>query len=923
VSIPHDGALARPSPWASPFVEVLQQLGTDAAQGLSPAEASRRLERYGPNHLQAERLVTFWSVAREEVTEPMILLLLAVGVLYGLWGEWRDALAIFVIIAGIVTIEVFNEYRAKAAIAALRHLAAPAASVVRAGQRESIAVTAVVPGDLVLLGPGERVPADVRLVEALGLRIDESGLTGESAPADKGVDPLPADTPLADRRNMAYAGSVVTAGRGQGVVIATGMDTELGRIAGLVSAAREPRTPLQLAMRQLAGWLLWLALGFSVLVPALGLLSGQDLRTMVLTGLTLAFATIPEELPILITVVLGLGALRLARRRAVVKRLRAAETLGSISTIATDKTGTITENRMVMVELWPAGNDAPVALARAAGDPGARRLLELGALANDAALSTEQALQPATPQRPVEQAPRPALRWAGDPTDVALLTAAENLGLDPLRLRAGGAVAEMTFDDRRRTMSVAYRRREHILVAAKGAPEAILAGAKRIWGPQGEQMLTAEARAQALAAAAEMAARGLRVLALAGEELPVGDGAGPTRVEHRLPASLDAEADGNLSFAGLVGLLDPPRPEATGALATLRTAGIRVLMLTGDHPATARAIAGQVGIDGGGILTGPELDALDEAGLRAAVDRVSVYARIAPEHKLRLVRALAERGEIVAVTGDGVNDAPALKEAAIGVAMGETGTDAAREAADMVLADDNLSTIAVAVREGRKLYENLRKAVRYYLAVKVALVATSLVAVLLRLPVPFAPVQIIVLELFMDLNASVAFTSEPAEGDVMARPPRNPKRPFMDRSMQLGILAGGASLGAAVLGAYLWALGRGAATAHAQTLAFATWMAGHVLLALQMRSERQPLVRAGLFSNPAMIFWGVAAVGLALIAPYVPVLGHALRLTPLRPEEWAVAVLLPLLATSWWEALKLVRWRRPATEQLEEVARAA
>jgi Ca2+-transporting ATPase len=588
---------------------------------------------------------------------------------------------------------------------------------------------------------------------------------------------------------------------------------------------------------------------------------------MLLTGLTLAFATIPEELPILITVVLGLGALHLSRRHAIVKRLRAAETLGSVSVIATDKTGTITENRMALSEVLLPGQAGALPISDAAAMAAGCGLLEIGVLANDA--------------RPADGADA----FVGDPTDIALLAAARAAGLDFAQLRGQGPIEEFTFDERRTLMSAVYRREGGLLVAVKGAPEAVLS------------RCTDGDHATALAAADDMAARGLRVLALASRMLPSDS------------SDLTAEAvEADLTFAGLVGLLDPPRAEVPEALRTLRGAGVRVLMLTGDHPTTAQAIAGEVGIDSDRTLIGREVEALDEAGLRRAVEEVSVYARIAPEHKLRLVRALQARGEVVAVTGDGVNDAPALKEAAIGVAMGETGTDVAKEAADMVLADDNFATIAVAVREGRKLFENLRKAVRFYLAAKVALVSSSLLAVLAHLPVPFSPIQIIVTELFMDLGASVSFTTEPSEGDVMARSPRDPRRPFMDGEMQFGIFAGGLSLCAAVLGAYLWATFRGVTTAHAQAVAFATWMIGHVILAFHMRSLRQPLLLR-LFSNSATLIWAGAAVGLVLVAAHVPALSQVLKVTPLVPREWLVAALAPVVATSWWEAWKLRVWR--------------
>jgi len=869
--------------YALPAEEVLAELGADAQDGLSKGEARARLERSGPNRLVAERRVTFWAVAREEFGEPMILLLLVVGVLYSLWGELQDALAIFAIIAGIVAVEIYNEYRAKAAIAALGRLAVPTAPAVRDGEPLAVPAEALVPGDVVLLRAGERVPADLRLLEVAGLRLDESGLTGESAPVAKGVAPVPAGMELADRRDMAYAGTLVVAGRGRGVVVATGMATELGRIAGLTRAAREPRTPLQVAMRQLSAWLVWLALGFSVLVPAIGFLFGQPLREMILTGLTLAFATIPEEMPILITVVLGLGAYRLSRRHAIVKRLRAAETLGSVSTIASDKTGTITENRMALARAYLARGFASA--DEVGASPVGRRLLEVGVLASDPALAA-----------PTQSAGE----GVGDPTELALLAAAETVGLDARFLRGDGPAADFTFDDRLRLATQVYRRGDGWLVATKGAPEAVIERCRYELDNQGVHPLDERGRAVVLAAAEAMAAQGLRVLGLARKTLPA---------ETPVDRLARGQAESDLTLVGLAGLLDQPRPEAPGAVAALREAGIRVLMLTGDLPATARAVARAVGLADEPVLSGRQIDAMGDEALERAVGEASVYARIAPEHKLRIVRALQEQGAVVAVTGDGINDAPALKQAAIGVAMGETGTDAAKEAAGMVLADDNFATIAVAVREGRVLFANLRKAVRYYLAAKLALVTTSFVAVLFRLPVPFAPIQIIVMELFMDLAASVAFTTEPPEGDVMRLPPRDPRRPFMDAGMRYGIFGGGLSLAVAVTAVYFWTWWRGGDTRQAQTMAFAAWIVGHLVLAAHMRSERQPLLRLGLFSNRAMVVWAVAALATLAIAVYLPPAQGVLRTSPMGAVDWLAVVAAAVVAPVWMEVRKALAWR--------------
>lgn len=865
--------------------EIVGALATDPARGLSQAEAASRLEQSGPNQLRPARAEPWWEEALESIREPLQLLLLAIGVVYFLIGEIEDAITIVIVIVAVTSVEVFNELRAKRAVAALSSLGAPAATVIRDGVAAKVPASELVAGDLIVLVPGDRVPADIRLLDSAALRADESSLTGESMPVAKDAGALlSGDTELGDRATMVHAGTLITAGKAKGVVVATAQATELGRIAGLTEEARELPTPLQRAMRQLSGWLVWAALGISVLVPVLGvLLAGLSVEDMLLTGLTLAFATIPEELPILITIVLGIGSFKLARRGAIVKRLQAAETLGSVSVVATDKTGTLTENRMRVAEVFVEGELAAPDVALRA--PTGRRLFEMAVLASDAQTTRSNG----------------HVEFIGDPTETALLAAAEvaGLGVDDIRARFR-ILEERPFDDDRKRMSVVAEALTgpdgDRVLAVKGAPESVLAECVGLSHGRPDDGLQA-GRDAIQARADELAARGLRVLAVAERTL------GPEEPSDR-PA---ADAETGLTFLGLVGLEDPPRPEAATAVASLKAAGIRVLMLTGDHPTTAAAIAERVGIDGGQAIRGRDLDGLTETDLTKAANEHSVFARITPEHKLRIVRALQAEGEVVAVTGDGVNDAPALREAAIGVAMGQKGTDVAREAADVVLADDNLATITAAVEAGRTLYANLRKAVRFYLAVKVALVSASLAAVLLRLPVPFEPVQIILMELFMDIGASMTFVTEPPEEDVMARPPRDARLPFMDRSMQFGIVAGGLSLSAAVLFAYLIATAQGLGQVQAQTAAFAAWMLGHVVLAAHMRTERASIVRS-LLSNRAFLVWAAAAVLIVVVGLALPFLQQRLHLEPLPVSVWLVVVGAALVLPSWWEPWK--RWRR-------------
>ena len=869
--------------YSQPIEEVEADLHTHLTNGLTTSEVTVRARQYGPNELTRPKAEPWWEEVVESLTEPLVLLLLAVAGLYAVLGSLGDALTILVVILLVAAVEVVNESRAKRAIVSLRTLAAPIAPVIRDGELREIPTADLVPGDLVLLRPGERVPADLRLVETGGLGVDEASLTGESVPVAKQADVVLApETELADRRNLAFAGTLITSGRGRGIVVATGPATELGQIARLAETAREPRTPLQVYLRQLAGWLLWLAVGFSILIPLLAIVvAGRPFQESLLTGLTLAFATIPEELPILVTIVLGLGSYRLAQRHAIVKRLRAAETLGSVSVVGTDKTGTLTENRLVVVEFETS--DGTQRLPLTATTPTLRRLFEIAILANDAQVVNEAGNR----------------TFLGDPTEVALLVAATDAGLSVDAVRAAAPiVAEIPFEHVRRRMSVIYLRDGAPWLALKGAPEAVLALCSQIFVDGKAEPLDATRQARLLAAAEQLAARGLRVLATA---------------ERRLAAdeATNVTSEIALTFVGFLALEDPPRPEVPAAIATLQGAGVRVLMLTGDHPATAKAIADRVGIAARQVIVGRELETMSDADLRRALESVSVFARISPEHKLRIVQVLEDEGKVVAVTGDGVNDAPALRAATIGIAMGQIGTDVAREASDLVLADDNFATVVVAVRDGRTLFANLSKAVRYYLAAKVALIGASLVAVLARLAVPFVPVQIIVMELFMDLGASTTFVAEPPESNVMDQPPRNPHHPFLDRAMRIGIFGGGASLAAAVLVAYFWTLGHGYGLVAAQTAAFATWLIGHLVLAAHMRAERTSLFQLGLASNRNFLVWTVAVLALLGLGMTVPFVATRLHLTTLPPATWLVCVVAAVVFPSWWEIEKW--WARRHT----------
>ena len=789
---------------------------TEEARGLNPEEAQARLARFGPNRLFTPAPVRFWAIASEEIREPMILLLLVVGVFYGLWGGLGDALTIFVVILLLVAAEVGNEFRAKRAIAALERIAAPRARVRRAGRVVTVDTETVVPGDVLILVPGTRFAADASLISAINLSVDEAALTGESLPAEKAVG------------DVVYAGTVVVAGEGEAEVTATGAGTRLGQMAAQLGTVKPPKTPLQLAMKLLAGKLVWVAVFFSVAIPLIGIARGGDFREMILTGLSLAFATIPEELPIIITMVLGLGAFRLSRQNFLVKRLRAAETLGDATVILTDKTGTLTESRMQLAAVWPQ-EQQQMALAAALGT--------------------------VSPEVP-------------DALEQAVLERAKASGL---ALPQGEILCLRHPGDGRRSKAVLWRHPDGLRLHLTGAPEEVFPRCREVPVALREQLETETAQ-------------GRRVIAVATRRLDAQDANRP----------LD-ELEQDLELAGLVSFADPPRAGVKETLAQVASAGIRTLMVTGDHPATAAAIAREVGIAAGKVLTGEELDRLDDAALAQTVREVSVYARATPQHKHRLVVALQRNGEVVAVTGDGVNDALALKAADVGVAMGIKGTDVAKEAAQAVLADDNYATLARGVFEGRHFFDNLRKGVNYYLAVKVGLIAIFLLPVLAGLPLPFSPIQIILLELFMDLAASAGFVAEPAEADIARRQPRRAASALLDGAAVRTILFKGALLFAAVMAAYAWGNWRGLSPAAVQSCAFAAWMVGHVALAFISRSDRDWIVRHGLFANPVMNLWTVAAIGFLLLAIYLPPLREALRFAPVAPADLIVSAVLALL----------------------------
>jgi Ca2+-transporting ATPase len=853
--------------WHSvPVSDVEDRAGVRVDLGLSTSEARQRLARYGPNRLREEQRTPFWRDYVEEVCEPMLLLLLGTGVLYVLFGQLVEAGFVWAIVLAMAGIEVFTERRADDAIAALHAIAEPQALVRRDGQPVQVAASEVVPGDVMLLEAGRRIAADARLIDSHSLLLDESALTGESIGVDKSADVvLPAGVPLAERLNMAFAGTTVLRGRGTAVVTATGMRMELGRIAELAEQAEEGPTPLQQALSQLVRWLIWVAAGFSVGIPLIGWLTGQPLVEMFVTGFALFFASVPEELPVIITLIFAFGSYWLSRQGAVMRRHRAVEMLGVVSVIATDKTGTLTENRMQATKFWPAKNTT--------------RLLTVGVICNDVAVD--------------------GLTAAGDPLDRALVEAAQARGVDVDALRAAHSlVDEYSFDSARRRMSVTVRRGNRLWVAVKGAPESVLEICSTVLVGDAAKPLTKTRRAAVLKTLTD--GGGLRVVALAEKDSDA--------------ASLgQAEAEAGLTFLGLVGMEDPLRREVPEAIASCRAAGIRTVIVSGDHPATVGAVAGELGFPtSDGVLTGQDLETLGATGLREAVAQHSVFARTTPEQKLRIVRALTEEGHRVAATGDGINDAPALAAADVGIAMGQTGSDVARQAADMVLMDDSFATLERSIRQCRGLFANLEKGILYYLACKVALVACSLLAVLLTIPLPFLPMQIILMELLMDLAASAGFVAEPPEYDVMRRPPRDPRQPVLNRRMINAIFIAALGLFAAVAVAYLITWYGSHSAVRAQTVAFCTWLIGHVLMAMTLRSQ-EPLLRVGLMSNRVIAGWGLGVAIMLVLIAVVPAAQAFTRTTALHGLDWVLVIGAAATGTLWREVAKWIGARRRTT----------
>jgi len=878
--------------------ETLQRAGTHPETGLSEEEARRRLARHGPNRLPEQEGLSPLSLFIKQFTDLMVLVLLGAALVSALLGELLDAAAIFVIVLLNGVLGFLQEYRAEQSLAALKRLAAPTARVLRDGLERVVPAAELVPGDVVLLADGDRVPADGRLIAAHALAVDESLLTGESAPVMKDARAvLPTDTALADRNNMVFMGTAVARGHGVCVVTGTGMQTQIGQIAGMIQEAEPQATPLQQRLEQLGKVLVLASLAVVAIVFAAGVLRGFPVYRMFLTAVSLAVAAIPEGLPAVVTIALAVGVQRMLRRRAIIRRLPAVETLGCATVICSDKTGTLTRNEMTVTRLWLGGREIEVTgtgyvpkgefLSEGeridpSRDADLRLALRIAATCNHARLQR-------TPDGGGWQA-------LGDPTEAALVVAAAKAGIAPAR----GIVGEIPFDAERKRMSVLLQESGQLVLMTKGAPDVLLPRCDR-WRRDGRvEPLRAEDRRKILAAMEQMARQALRVLAVAYAERPAGP----------VPRQLDDSWEQQLVFAGLIGMIDPPRPEVRAALKKAREAGIRTIVITGDHRDTALAIARDLGVvrDASEVATGAEIDAWSPAQLDEAVRRVHVFARVAPEHKLRIVQTLRRQGEVVAMTGDGVNDAPALKEADIGVAMGITGTDVTRDAADMVLADDNYATIVAAIEEGRGIYDNIRRFIRYLLGCNVGEVITMFAAALAALPLPLTPLMILWVNLVTDGLPAIALGLTKPDDDIMRRPPRSPKEGVFSRGLHWKILGRGLLIAVGTLAVFVLPLRGSGDEVQARTLAFTALVVAQLVYAFQCQSEHHSVFEVGFLRNPNLVAAVATSLGMHVAVLYVPLLQQVFGVMPLDARGW----LLVLGFSAWFlgvEALLRVAGR--------------
>jgi len=891
--------------WHQKTVEdVFEELNT-SLKGIASEEAEKRLLEYGPNELKEKAKKTPFMMFLDQFRDFMILILIAAALISGFIGELSDTIAIIVIVVLNAVVGFIQEYRAEKAMAALKKMAAPLATVMRNSMPETIAASELVPGDMVMLEAGKIVPADMRVIEAANFKVEEAALTGESVPVEKNIKALHDEhLPMGDRKNIAYKGTFVTSGRGAGIIVATGMDTELGRIASMLQEEEEVKTPLQKRLASFGQKLAIAVLAICAIVLGIGIMRGEEPMLMLLTAISLAVAAIPEALPAVITISLALGAKKLIKQNALIRKLPAVETLGSVTYICSDKTGTLTLNKMTVEEIYVDGR-----IIKGPRDQGSKGSGE-PLLSPPLAKGRMGGVEPSNPRTP-EPMYFTALALSndaqmgadgtiiGDPTEIALYNVAREQGFEKKELEKKFArVAELPFDSDRKCMTTFHQWPDGKFISfTKGATDVLIDKSENILVTEGLMPVDIHVMHSMNE---RMAADGLRVLCIA------------MRTWDAMPADMSAGAvETGLTVLGLTGMMDPQREEAKEAVAMCKAAGIKPVMITGDHPITARVIAGRLGIiedDSNAIITGRELEKLSLEEFEERVEHIRVYARVAPEQKLKIVKALQDRGQFVAMTGDGVNDAPALKRADIGVAMGITGTDVSKEAAHMILLDDNFATIVKAVQEGRKIYDNIRKFIKYLLTTNSGEIWTLFLAPLVGLPIPLLPIHILWINLVTDGLPALALAAEPADGDVMSRPPRHPKESIFSHGLGAHAIWVGLLMGGIVLFVQSWSIRT--EHAHWQTMVFTVLcltQLGHVLA---IRSEKESLFKIGLFTNKYLLGAVILTFALQMATIYVPFLNPIFKTEPLTFSELMFTIVLSSVVFIAVEIEKLIKRKK-------------
>lgn len=885
--------------------ELTNLLATDTEKGLTDQEAAIRLTQYGPNKLRKGKRFSALTIFMAQFKSLIIWVLIGAAAISTALGEIVDGIAIIAIVILNAIIGFVQEYRAEKAAAALAHLAAPHCRVIRDGHSAVVAATEIVPGDILLLEGGDLVAADARLIESSVLRVNEAPLTGESQVVDKLTDTLPLETPLAEQQNMVFLGTSVTNGSGRAIVVNTGMETQLGRIAKLLETAESGETPLQRKLDKAGHFLLWACLGIVALIFSLGWLRGIAPFELFLSTVSLAVAAIPEGLPAVVTIALALGVQRMVLRNALVRHMAAVETLGCAEVICTDKTGTLTMGEMTARKLITAdsryritGEGYAIEGVFITGDtervpsedPQLSALLRAAAACNDAELTFAN-------DRSIV---------VGDTTEGALLVAAAKANITRQAIETEmPRLATLPFDSERKRMTIIRKQEEQPWAFVKGAPEVILSRCTLIRTEQGVKPLSEADRTRLLDANKLLAEEALRVLAIAERPLTNPGFEKGTAVS-------DNEIEKELIFLGLIGLQDPPRAEAKEAVAKCKRAGIKAVMITGDHPDTARAIGYELGILGKGdeILVGNELDRLDEEALRARIARVSVYARVTAEHKLRIVRAWKGRGKVVAMTGDGVNDAPAIKEASIGIAMGLTGTEVTKEAADIIITDDNFASIVAAVEEGRGIYDNIAKTLAYLLGSSTGELIVMLIAILLGWPLPLLPLYLLWINLVTDGFAALALSTDPIDRGVLNRPPRSSQAPLISRDLIKMTLFTGSLTASVTLGVFAYELYlMGNSLEQARDAAFTVLVIAGLLRAFGARSEQRTVWEISLFSNLRLFLVVAAGFALQLAIHHISVFQALFKIEPITLAQcagWFAAGFIPLIVL---ELRKVIRYR--------------